>query len=246
MFKKQKNNRTSSKDTNHCRALWIHEAQNSCRDRMQSKQSGSRFVRLPGSMVVLQAIAQLTTRFCRANSMSFIRRLRDSFALFITAYPLPCVGVPSSGCVFVVAGSSAFSQALGDLSLATGGPGWQVSANLSRAFCQLLLDLEGVRSVASSAETTAPAPRPDFDFLTLSWILGGGKENKGSGSKPISSETDNRKKIPLSFEIDPPLFFPNSLTGSFIPFPCLPSPSPRFQPIFSNIFRPLLTSLISL
>ena len=43
---------------------------------MQSKQSGSRVVRLPGSTVVLQAIAQLiksdATRSPRANSTSFI------------------------------------------------------------------------------------------------------------------------------------------------------------------------------
>lgn len=39
---------------------------------------------------------------------------------------------------------------------------------------------------------------------------------------------------------------PGCLTGSFIPVPSLPSPSPFFQPIFSNILRPLLTSLISL
>lgn len=39
---------------------------------------------------------------------------------------------------------------------------------------------------------------------------------------------------------------PDCLTGSFIPVPSLPSPSPFFQPIFSNILRPLLTSLISL
>lgn len=38
----------------------------------------------------------------------------------------------------------------------------------------------------------------------------------------------------------------NDLTGFFIPVPSLPSPSPFFQPIFSSIFRPLLTSLISL
>lgn len=36
------------------------------------------------------------------------------------------------------------------------------------------------------------------------------------------------------------------LTGSFIPVPSFPRPSPFFQPIFSSIFRPLLTSLISL
>lgn len=38
----------------------------------------------------------------------------------------------------------------------------------------------------------------------------------------------------------------NYITGSFIPAPSLPRPSPRFQPIFSSIRLPLFSSPISL
>lgn len=50
--------------------------------------------------------------------------------------------------------------------------------------------------------------------------------------------TKNKAEVPPEESAD--------LTGSFIPVPVLPSPSPFFQPIFSSIFRPLFTSLISL
>jgi hypothetical protein len=53
-----------------------------------------------------------------------------------------------------------------------GVSGWQVSLNLSLAFSQFLWVLFLLREPASSTDTAAPAPRPDWDFQIFSWIYG--------------------------------------------------------------------------
>lgn len=133
--------------------------------------------------------------------------------------------------------SSALTQALWDLFfcvLDASVSGWQESANLSRAFSQFFWDFEVVIEMLSK-DMAAPAPKPDWDFLILSSIYKRKTENQISRLLHNIVKRQSTRRMP-----------PDCLTGSFIPVPSLPSPSPFFQPIFSNIFRPLLTSLISL
>lgn len=126
------------------------------------------------------------------------------------------------------------TQALGDwLVSGQAESAWQAPEKRSRARSQFLWVLV-LASEASSTDTAAPEPRPDWALRTCSWICDA--HTKGS----------ERKSHALAYMTLRKQTGRNYVTGSFIPAPSLPSPSPRFQPIFSSICLPLFSSPISL
>lgn len=134
--------------------------------------------------------------------------------------------------------SSALTQALGDAlfwAIGAGASGWKASAYLSRAFSQFFWDFDLLTDMLST-DRVVPDPRPDWDVLIFSSIC---RENDRECQDRVVFFLFFFCLCDCGYEI-------SHLTGSFIPVPSLPSPSPFFQPIFSNIFRPLLTWLISL